>query len=151
MGGDWVKKKVEKSTKQNYMYKGNPIGERWPVNFDNPYWSKKLRMDYLQRRIIVYSIQYYEMSDTCVTDKYYDAVSQQLLWYMRNTDIDEQKRTTYWYCMSDFDGSTGFDIYSRLDKYDKKYLSNIAEHVLYSFKHSKLKHLGRKNTQNGIE
>ena len=31
--------------------------------------------------------------------------------------------------MYDFDGSTGFDIPSRLTKYDREYLTNIAAHV----------------------
>lgn len=122
---------------KQYTYKGQPIGANWPVSFVNPYWSKKLKMDYLQRRIIVYSIQYYEMSDTCISDKYFDAVSQQLLWYMRHTEQEEQERTTYWYCMSDFDASTGFHLYGRLNEYDKKYLSNIASGILKQYKSRK--------------
>lgn len=132
-----MKTNKRKSTETTYEYNGKPVGERWPVNFTNPYWSKKLRMDYLQRRIIVYSIQYYEMSDTCISDKYFDAVSHQLLWYMRHTDLEECERTTYWYCMSDFDASTGFHLYGRLDKYDKRYLSIIASQVLKQYKGSK--------------
>lgn len=129
-----MKTNKRKSTETAYQYNNKPVGERWPVNFTNPYWSKKLRMDYLQRRIIVYSIQYYEMSETCVEDRYFDAVSHQLLWYMNNSTQEEKESTSYWYCMSDFDASTGFNLYDRLNKYDKKYLHYIASNVLHQYK-----------------
>ena len=32
--------------------------------------------------------------------------------------------------MYDFDGTTGFDLYSRLNEADKRYLMQIARHVL---------------------
>lgn len=129
-----MKTNKRKSTEPTYEYQGKPVGERWPINFTNPYWSKKLRMDYLQRRIIVYSIQYYELSDTCVDDKLYDAVAHQYLWYIRNSEKEEQERTTYWYVFYDFDGSTGFHLYGRLDDYDRRYLKHIAGHVLMLYR-----------------
>ena len=42
----------------------------------------------------------------------------------------------YYYAMYDFDGSTGFDIPSRLTKYDLEYLTNIASHVYKQWKGS---------------
>lgn len=120
-----------------YLYKGKEVSSNYPVNFKNPYWSNKLKVDYLQRRVIVYSIQYYTLNNTCVSDKYFDAVSHQLIWYMQNTKSEELKNTTYWYCMNDFDGSTGFDLEDRLNEYDKWYLRNIADMVLNQFKKRK--------------
>ena len=93
------------------------------------YWSDTTKISYLQRRIIVYSIMYYEHNESCVSDSYYDSISHQLVELMRKCDPDELKKSTYYYCMYDFDGSTGFHIYSRLTKYDKDYLSHIASIV----------------------
>lgn len=90
------------------------------------YWSDSTKISYLQRRIIVYSIMYYEHDESCVSDKYYDSISRQLAKMMRECDPEELRRSTYYYCMHDFDGSTGFHIYSRLTPYDKEYLSHIA-------------------------
>lgn len=93
------------------------------------YWSDSTKISYLQRRIIVYSIMYYEHDESCVTDKCYDDISHQLAELMKTCDPEELKKSTYYYCMYDFDGSTGFHIYSRLTNYDRKYLSEIASIV----------------------
>ena len=98
------------------------------------YWSDSTKISYLQRRIIVYSIMYYEHDESCVSDRYYDSISHQLVDLMKTCDPEELRRSTYYYCMYDFDGSTGFHIFSRLTKYDKEYLTNIAAHVHKSWK-----------------
>ena len=41
----------------------------------------------------------------------------------------------YYYAMHDFDGSTGFDIPSRLTKKDRDYLTHIASMVHEQFRH----------------
>lgn len=98
------------------------------------YWSDATKISYLQRRIIVYSIMYYEQNESCVSDKYYDSISRQLVELQRTCDPAEFRRSTYYYAMYDFDGSTGFDIPSRLTEYDRKYLTNIASHVYKQWK-----------------
>ena len=86
------------------------------------YWSDITKVSYLQRRIIVYSIMYYENNESCVSDKYYDSISNQLVELQSKISKDDWKQSTYFYAMYDFDGSTGFDIPSRLNKHDKEYL-----------------------------
>lgn len=104
------------------------------------YWSDSTKISYLQRRIIVYSIMYYEHDESCVSDAYYDSISRQLVALQRACDPAEFRKSTYYYAMYDFDGSTGFDIPSRLTKYDREYLTNIAAHVHKSWKeHTSLK------------
>lgn len=98
------------------------------------YWSDSTKISYLQRRIIVYSIMYYEHDESCVSDAYYDSISRQLVALQRACDPAEFRKSTYYYCMYDFDGSTGFHIFSRLTKYDKEYLTNIAAHVHESWR-----------------
>lgn len=98
------------------------------------YWSNSTKISYLQRRIIVYSIMYYENNESCISDEKYDGVSRQLVELMKNVTPEELEKSTYYYAMHDFDGSTGFDIFGRLTSYDKEYLSNIAAHVYKMWK-----------------
>lgn len=90
------------------------------------YWSDSTKISYLQRRIIVWSIMYYEHNESCVPDYVYDSVSRQLVELQRKASPEEFEKSTYYYAMFDFDGSTGFDIPSRLTKKDLQYLTNIA-------------------------
>ena len=93
------------------------------------YWSPVTTMSYLQRRIIVYSIMYYEMSQSCVSDRYYDAISKQLC-SLQKQYPEQFKQTEYYYAMYDFDGTTGFDIPNRLSKKDLDKVTRIANTVL---------------------
>lgn len=98
------------------------------------YWSNKTKANYLQRRIIVYSIMYYRLNESCVSDAKYEAIVKQFIELKSMMDPDEFKKTTYHYVMYDFDGSTGFDLYYRLNSYDRQYLTGIAESVLEQWK-----------------
>lgn len=98
------------------------------------YWSDSTKISHLQRCIIIYSIMYYEQNESCVSDQCYDDISHQLVKLQRECDPTEFRRSTYYYAMYDFDGSTGFDIPSRLTKYDREYLTNIASHVYKQWK-----------------
>lgn len=99
------------------------------MKFANPYWSNKLKIESLQRWIIVHSIIYYELGSSIVSDKVFDANARQLV-QMQNDFPKDAKQSQYWYLFYDFDGTTGFDLYSRLNKKDKAYLMKIAKHVL---------------------
>lgn len=87
----------------------------------------------LQRRIIVYSIMYYGMNESCISDANYDELAY-LVVKMQNEMPDEQlKQTTYYYAMYDFDGSTGYHLKSRLNKHDRFYLGGIAATVYHQW------------------
>lgn len=90
------------------------------------YWSNTTKISYLQRRIIVWSIMYYEHDESCVPDRVYDSVSHQLVALQKEATQEEWEKSTYYYAMFDFDGSTGFDIPSRLTKKDREYLTHLA-------------------------
>lgn len=100
------------------------------IFFSNPYWSNKLKIEYLQRRIIVHSILYYELDNSIIEDFQYDGISRQLIKLMSETSDEEFRKTEYYYCMHDFDGTTGFDLYNRLNESDKAKLMRIAKNVL---------------------
>lgn len=89
-------------------------------------WNIKTKIEYLQRKIILNSIAYYELNTNKLTDNQYDELSRQLVDMQKGVDI---KDTQYGYIFYDFDGTTGFDLYHRLNDYDKRYLYNIACHV----------------------
>lgn len=72
---------------------------------------------------------YYEQDESCVTDKEYDSISHQLVALQKEASKEEWEKSTYYYAMHDFDGSTGFDIPSRLTKKDRDYLTRIANMV----------------------
>lgn len=103
------------------------------------YWSNSTKISYLQRRIIVWSIMYYEFNESCVPDSLYDSVSHQLVKLQKQTSKEEFEKSTYYYAMHDFDGSTGFDIPSRLTKEDREYLTNIARIVHDQWMRDKVK------------
>ena len=86
-------------------------------------WDKITCINFLQRKIIINAILYYELNTSPLSDKEYDELSRQLVGLQKDIDIQQ---TQYGYVMYDFDGTTGFDLYSRLNEHDKKYLMSIA-------------------------
>ena len=119
------------------------------IDFSNVpciYWSNSTKISYLQRRIIIYSIMYYEYNESCVSDAYYDSISYQLVELQKSSSLEEFKKSTYYYAMHDFDGSTGFDIPSRLTKEDHEYLTHLAG-IVYRHWKGKTKIKKRKETK----
>lgn len=97
------------------------------------YWSDQTKISLLQRRILVYSIQYYKLSETVISDKEYDSVSRQLLQLQKTALKADREGSQYWYVFNNFDANTGFDLYDRLTEKDKTYLMRIASLVLSSY------------------
>ena len=103
-------------------------------------WDKITCINFLQRKIILNCIAYYQLNTNKLTDKEYDELSRQLVSLQKDININD---TQYGYVMYDFDGTTGFDLYDRLNAGDKQYLMNIACHVLQvSTRKSKTKKKG---------
>lgn len=98
------------------------------------YWSDATKISYLQRRVLVYSIMYYQFNESCVPDARYDAIVKQLVRLQKETPMEVLKKTRYHYVMYDFEGSTGFYLYSRLNRADKDQLEAIAQQVLEQWK-----------------
>lgn len=94
------------------------------------YWSDATKVGFLQRYIIIHSIIYYELDENVISDKEFDNAARQLVKMQKQMGHRKLKDTMYYYCMHDFDGSSGFDLYGRLIPFDKKYLMQIAQNVL---------------------
>lgn len=95
------------------------------------YWDINTILSYIQRIILLHSICYYMLDNSKISDKDYDNITKLYInlvnKYNNTTDIT---KTDYYYVFYDFDGSTGFDLYYRLNKKDKTYLTNIASNMV---------------------
>lgn len=89
------------------------------------YWDKVSIIEFLQRRIIINAIAYYELDNPLWSDREYDKEAKQLEKLMSKYK-QESKQTMYWYCMYDFTSATGFDLYGKLNDKDKSFLKAIA-------------------------
>lgn len=100
--------------------------------FNNPYWGPKTRIELLARWIIIQSIIYYEFDRNVVDDKTFDANSLQLV-HLVDEHGEDFKQSIYYDTMKDFDGSTGFDLFHRLKRFninEAERLYGYAQHVL---------------------
>ena len=89
-------------------------------------WNLKTKIEFLQRKIILNSIAYYEFDTNFLSDRYYDSICKQLVELCNEYgDISD---TMYGYTMRDFDGTTGFDLVYRLNDKDRLYLTNMVSH-----------------------
>lgn len=86
-----------------------------------------MKIDFLQRVILIHSYLYYQMDMTRWTDQKYDKASRQLVNLQKqHTEEWILNNTQYGYMMFDFDGSTGFDLWDRLNGEDKVKISTMA-------------------------
>lgn len=93
------------------------------------------KCSFLQRKIIINSIIYYELDESIISDQCFDKLCRKLLKGIQYTK--NYQRSDYFYVFYDFDGSTGFHLYHRLEDDDKEYLMQLAKHVLKLAKREK--------------
>lgn len=101
--------------------KRNRNMQKFPEN-----WDLKTKIEFLQRKIILNSIAYYEFNTNFLSDMYYDSICRQLV--KLQEEYGDVSDTQYGYVMYDFDGSTGFDLMYRLNESDKEFLMNNVKH-----------------------
>lgn len=94
------------------------------------YWDTVTKLNYLQRRIIVASIMYYEFNDSVIADTDYDELVRQYMRMVNNVPREVMAMTTYFYVMSSFDGSTGYHLYKGLRFDDREDLISIGYNLL---------------------
>ncbi len=88
------------------------------------------KIDFAARYIIVHSIIYYNLNESVISDKKFDKKAAVLVKLMKKYP-EETENSEYYRAIYDFDGSTGFHLYSRLKKSQRKYLTKIAKHVIW--------------------
>lgn len=96
----------------------------------NTYWTDELKINFLQRVILINSYLYYEQDSPKISDRLFDSVENQLV-YIQNKHSQKwiTQHTQYGYAFYDFDGSTGFDLFSRLTDKDKEYIVILANMI----------------------
>lgn len=94
----------------------------------NVYWTDILKINFLQRVILIHSYLYYETDKAIWSDKKYDEVAKQLVSLQNNYKYIN--KTQYGYVFYDYDGTTGFDLYHRLNKKDKEQIKRIAWRII---------------------
>lgn len=93
----------------------------------------KDKLSVLQRMVLVHSNIYYNKDSNILSDKKYDALSK-LLVRQQNKYQKSFRKSDYYYCFKDFDGTTGFDLYSMLKRKDKRRVDIVTELVLESYR-----------------
>ena len=95
------------------------------MEFKSPYWSNKIRIELLQRWLLVHSFLYYSLDHPIIPDHMFDNNCVQLCELMKE-DPAAFKKSRYYHAMKDFDGSTGFGFYEQLNKQLKYNVYNDA-------------------------
>lgn len=96
------------------------------IKFNNPYMHKGEKLSVLQRLIVLHSYIYYELDDCCISDREYDKLCKRYIEICNNTPGHIISKTDYYDAMSDFDGTTGFDIWGRLTERQQRIIQSIA-------------------------
>lgn len=96
------------------------------------YWSDVTKASWLQRYIILHSVLYYELDTTLITDRQFDQACQQYVQLYSSLLEEEKQSTQYFYCMANFDGTTGFDLSDKLTEDDRKRIDAIITTIKYS-------------------
>lgn len=102
------------------------------MKFNNPYWSIKTKLELLEKWIIVHSIIYYELNTNIVSDEMFDNNCKQLVKGISKY-TKEFKESKYYKVFKSFDGSTGFDLYPKLNSKEKKELKQLAEYLIRKY------------------
>ena len=99
------------------------------------------KIDFLQRKILVNSVAYYEYDESPLTDSFYDGICRQLVILQEEYNKeggDFVKDSRFGYAFHDFDGSTGFHLYHRLNPRDKYYI-DIMGRIKFSDEYNSYK------------
>lgn len=95
------------------------------------YWNDSLKISFLQRVVLIHSYIYYELNNSIWSDKHFDEVAKQLTIMQNNYSKSWiKKHSQYGYAFMDFDGTTGFDLWERLTKRDKRVIMNLSNLIL---------------------
>lgn len=92
----------------------------------NSNWSLLDKINFLQRKIILNSILYYEYNENDLDDHYYDSLCVQLVDLQSQYSGSIEHDTTYGYIYYDFTGDTGYHLYERLVLEDRLYLLQLT-------------------------
>lgn len=97
----------------------------------------RLKIDYLQRFILVHSYIYYELDNNVISDKEYDTVARKLS-ALRDEYPDLWKKSYYYKQFGDeYNGATGFTLFHDLNERQQAIIRYIALTILNKKKRRK--------------
>lgn len=86
-----------------------------------------MKISFLQRVVLIHSYLYYIKDSPVWSDKKFDEISKQLVHEQsKHSSVWIEQETQYGYVFYDFDGSTGFDLWYKLQESDKQRIKQIA-------------------------
>lgn len=94
------------------------------------HWTLLDRINFVQRKILLNSIMYYQYDMTFISDFHYDDCCKKLVIMHKSYGPDFIEDSMYGYAFYDFDGSTGYHLYSRLTIEDRNWLGLIVSQKL---------------------
>ncbi len=94
------------------------------------------KINRLQKSIILHSYIYYELVDSIINDKIYDKMCHEYLTLIKDYDI---KKSKFYIVFRDFDGTTGFDLYYKLQDHQKEGIKVLAKNMVNYHKNVYLK------------
>lgn len=91
------------------------------MEFNSPYWWDLMedKISTLQRWILTHSYLYYELDTSIVNDYMFDMNCHKLKSFS-DSHQDALKRSRYYYAMKDFDGSSGYGFFNKLNEDHKQ-------------------------------
>ena len=93
-------------------------------------WRLIDKINFVQRKILLNSIMYYQHDRNFISDFHYDDCCKKLVKLHKAYGPDFIDDSMYGYAFYDFDGSTGYHLYSRLTEEDKQWLGLIVQQKL---------------------
>lgn len=111
------------------------------------HWNLLTKINFLQRKILLNSIAYYEYDAYTVDDHFYDSICRQLValqeMYTDETNgRDFARDSEYGYVFYDFTGETGFHLCGRLEPNDRYVLEMITQCHINQPEHNGMKGRG---------
>ena len=93
-------------------------------------WTLIDKINFVQRKILLNSVMYYVHDMTFISDAHYDDCCKKLVELQEEYGPDFVDDSMYGYSFYDFDGSTGFHLYSRLTFEDQMWLGMLIQQEL---------------------
>ena len=97
------------------------------MNFPST-WDEITCISHLQRKILYYSILYYDFDISLISDHEYDKIAHGLATAMQ--ECENSNKTKYYYAFYDYDGSTGYYLVKRLTDEDKEILMSLVMYAV---------------------
>lgn len=91
-------------------------------------WDEVTCISHLQRKILYYSILYYEYDISLIDDQEYDRLAHGLAKAMK--ECDDDNLTKYYYIFYDYEGSTGYYLVDRLTGEDKEVIMSLVMYAV---------------------